>query len=109
MKLRLGFVSNSSSSCFICNTDKTEEEIVDYLKKLLDIYNEGVGTSYTFEECFKPIRVGGECDEKELNNWDEQVNALGKVLIESEDDNSIPYQLFEIIEEAFDATRIHMG
>lgn len=36
-------------------------------------------------------------------------SALGKIIIEGTGDNSIPYELFEQIEELFSATRCHLG
>lgn len=109
MKLRLGFVSNSSSSSFICRTDKTEEEIILFLTKLLDLYNEATGTTLKYEDCFQQPRMGSKNDEKYLKDWEENIEAVGQVIIESAGDNSIPYELFDLINLAFNAERIHLG
>lgn len=36
-------------------------------------------------------------------------DLVGKLIINSADDNTIPYSLFELIEETFNGRRIHLG
>ena len=36
-------------------------------------------------------------------------SAPGKLIIESASDNSIPYEIWEMLVSRFDATRIHLG
>ena len=43
MKVRTSFVSNSSSSSFICNVDMTPDEAGEELRRILGLYNEMMG------------------------------------------------------------------
>jgi hypothetical protein len=109
MKLRLGFVSNSSSSCFICSTDKTEEEVLHLLNKMIELYNEASGESYTFDDVFLQPKMGSKKLDDELEDYADEADTTGKLIIESRSDNTIPSELFDLIEMAFNATRIHLG
>ena len=52
---------------------------------------------------------------KELNtniyawNWESTKENLGKVIILSASDNTIPYVLFDLLEVTFDTCREHLG
>ena len=124
MKIRLGFVSNSSSEAFICVTNKDPKVISQELRDLLAVYNRMTGQSYRFSGVFKepdkseniPLGViqAYVSDHKQnpplfTNLKDDWNDLRGKIIIESAEDNSIPYALFEIIEEAYNATRLHLG
>jgi hypothetical protein len=178
MKIRKGFVSNSSSSCFIINAnyrtgglkkDFSSEEIVESLKIMLDCYKKLFDFDLTYDEVFDDPKIidkdflenvlihylrhddGMEVTDKKTiatlnakkkkckvrwkNSWqltdknkfyiadymaDERKNPehwwvidvkdiMGKTAIMSASDNSIPGELFELIELKFQANRIHMG
>lgn len=110
MKIRTGFVSNSSSSSFICNTKMTVEEVTESLQIMLDFYNKINDMNLPFDCVFEPPFIA---DETYGNNWKyhypEMSRASGKVIIHSDSDNTIPYELFEFIESKFDARRFHLG
>lgn len=117
MKLRLDFVTNSSSSCFVCKTDKSIGEIRFQLQVMLDTYNLTTGKTLAFEDVFEEPFIS---DNPEAINesatghyWSYDKKELkemqNKVLIYSASDNTIPYSLWELIEEAFDAIRKHLG
>jgi hypothetical protein len=119
MKIRNGFVSNSSSSCFVCQTgyccdnkNYTIEETEGILQKILDFYNEIFGEDENFSEVFGEIKIADEKDMDSLEyytrGWDGDT-IKGKILIYSCEDNSIPYEVFDIIENKFNAQRIHLG
>ena len=129
MKFRIGFVSNSSSEAFICETNKDIDQIETELRWLVMLYNVMTGHEHEFLEVFmSPVKVDENTptnavrsyleyyrNDKSMyiselhdtENYDD--NLIGKVIIYSHSDNTVPYSLFEIIEEAYNATRIHMG
>jgi len=117
MKIRNGFVSNSSSSCFVCNCygngkDYTVEEAKEILQKMLDFTNEMFGYEDTFDKVFAEPQIGDMADVGFLTNWDDRwtkENVFGKLLILSASDNTIPYELYGLIESKFDAWREHLG
>lgn len=111
MKIRNGFVSNSSSEAFICNTDLNIKEVKEILQKILNFYNDIFNENITFEETFKNPEICTEADLSYLKGWSYKYNKddLTKVIIYSETDNSIPYCIFDIIENKFGAWRYHLG
>ena len=167
-------ITNSSSELFVCNTEKTKEEIMEMLDLLSGITgHHGVGDSAVYQgvEGFKQIldRLGSYADgalysmvskfvpwqemsglhiprfdsnvyynlrrgedeewdvyyarqdkmrtdhENEVKAWiDANEELLAKhvgtiTVIESEDDNSIPYDLFDLLETRLRAVRFHLG
>jgi len=114
MKIRAGFVSNSSSSCFICGKwgmcKYSIKETIDILQKILDFYNGLEEENLFFNDVFEKPRKAKKEDIKFLINWDVPENRTkGKTLIFSKRDNSVPYLLFGFIEQKFAAERIHLG
>lgn len=113
MKIRTGFISNSSSSNFLCKGKFTPEEAKVILQKMLDFYNDMNDTNKTFENVFEEPGLGTQGDLKlyvegwEINVTEEEV--IGHLIINGCDDNSIPYELFDLIESKFDAQRFHLG
>ena len=120
MKIRNGFVSNSSSSCFICNydgkgKDYTVEEAITILEVMLDFHNKMLNeNAYDdhFDDMFGEIYVGEEGDSGVLRGWEEYHDVKqthGRLIISSSSDNSIPWYMQDIIAEKFNATRLHLG
>lgn len=62
----------------------------------------------TWEDYWKRLDKWRDQQEEE---WikNESGKYVGRVLIYSADDNSIPWELFELIERKFNATRVHLG
>lgn len=112
MKVRSGFVSNSSSSSFVCNTTMTIKDVEKTLHQLLDFYNEFFNENLKFDEVFKkPFYPTKEFVKHMNEEWGHLYYDYSedKMVIESTDDNSIPYALFDLIEKKFDACRNHLG
>ncbi len=113
MKSRLGFVSNSSSSSFICyNSDISVEQAEEILRELLDFYdrfiNEPTGCGgVIYEDVFHVEKSSGVgYDKAGAGVKDIYVHPAGALVIKSASDNSIPYLLTDWIEERFNARRI---
>ena len=138
MKIRTGFVSNSSSSSFICLSKVSAKTAKERLKALLDVYNLLTDSKLTFEETFQDPFVVSSHDKKSkeykdrMQGWifgkdapyknvrvgvfgmsdtviGKETDLDGKLIINSTNDNTVPYTLYELIEEAFNAERIHLG
>jgi len=126
MKIRSGFVSNSSSSSFICSSTLSVKEAEEKLKIMVNFYNDLCGTSLKFEDVFqKPFKITKDKKSKKykgfISNWifgknsqgvyrvNEQKDLDGKLIINSSDDNSIPWELFELVSSFFDGRRVHLG
>jgi hypothetical protein len=112
-------ITNSSSELFICDTDKPVGVVRQLLVGLLYLYNRQFETDYAFEQVFKEPKMeslrfildyyylGSSYKAslaKRVEEKDEQV-----LIIESESDNTIPYEMFDWIERLFNACRSHQG
>ena len=110
MKARNGFVSNSSSSCFVCSTDMTVDEVREKLADLLEMHNEYMNEFLEFDSVFQEPFVADDDFCKEDWRSDFGLDKVqGKVLIISTSDNTIPYEMWDYIEGKFDAYRVHCG
>lgn len=115
MKIRQGFVSNSSSSSFICHTKLSIDEVNEILQEMLDFYNKIYNDEKQFHDVFDYTR---KLDTEDIVNWNKDYGEyyckldeddIGAINIRSCYDNSIPYTLFDFICEKFNGHRIHLG
>ena len=111
MKIRAGFISNSSTSSFVC--DIKDKALVDSkMRKIIEFWNEISGCTYALD-CYTIFKVDKEYIKKINDEWEFPdklfKDDLGKIVIEGKQDNSMPYQTFEIIENVFNAHRYHLG
>ena len=94
MKVRGGFVSNSSSSSFLIKTDMSKKEIKELLQNVLDIHNKYIRenkTKLAYEDVYSELYdIPG-----------------GRTVIETNGDNSIPYWISEFLEMKFNVLSIH--
>ena len=101
MKVRTGFVSNSSSSSFICDTELSAKEVEVQLREMLEAFGTLMGEEYNYDEVFSPVEQGVE-RYSDFYNRDMKVTD---VIIDSRSDNTLPSGMWDFIEERFNATR----
>jgi hypothetical protein len=100
--------------CNCCGNGKdyTVEEAKEILQKMIDFSNDMFGNNDTLEDVFDEPKIADLNDVDFLKDWDDrwtEENVMGKLLIFSASDNTIPYELFNLIESKFDAWREHLG
>ena len=131
MKIRKGFVSNSSSSSFILDyySDKdkiiTLEKVKELLNKLVEV-EQIFNPKIKFEDIFnlkfdaESMCVGNKNDDiiERRTKWEDDFDTNdktdfkkceGKIIINSADDNSIPYWMKEFLEDKLNAKYWHWG
>ena len=111
MKIRTGFVSNSSSEAFLCRTECSIKETREILQKMLTFHNDTFGHSSSFEDTFEDPRIATEQDINMLEDYGYRPTpeSYTSIMICSADDNSVPYELFDLIDSKFNAWRVHLG
>jgi len=119
MKIRLGFVSNSSSEAFICPKDMNLDldQVKDILEEMVNAYNSIYGLygeeerkDLSFDDMFQEPKMIDSKDMKILKDFDYWTTPTKEqIIIYSMDDNSIPYGIVELIESRFQADRVHLG
>ena len=106
MKTRYGFVSNSSSSSFICNAEARCD--IDVIMSKIIKASKILGITFSKDDY--EIIVADKEYSDYINNWDNSCGDISdKVIIKSTSDNSIPSELFDIIERLTNSIRIHLG
>lgn len=127
MKTRQGFVSNSSSSSFICMKDgMTVERATEIMDTLVDMYKViNDRSEYPFTSDDYKISIADDEWLEEMEGWFEcyrdgynyylgeglkdPQKFKGKIIIDSTCDNTIPYVLFDLMEQTFETKRLHLG
>lgn len=113
MKIRDGFVSNSSSSSFVCSTDLSVDQVKTKLDIMVEMYNRLFDVEETFDSMFEYPFVLSQNNiegyQKMIADYGGASVSVGNIIINSSDDNSIPWMLHTAIEDLFRANRIHLG
>ena len=113
-------ITNSSSELFVCDCGRDINAVEDMLQDMLDLHNKMFDEDRTFNDCFGDIyKIKDEDEARSLidkvsyfsynNKSFNAENYVGNIVIESDSDNSIPFELFDLIESGFNARRIHLG
>lgn len=108
-------ITNSSTELFVCDTKKSLDQVKEILEKMLDLYNSTLEDEhpYSFEDVFcEPYIYTKEIYERKKDDdyWGyDNEETIGKIIIMSSSDNSIPFSLFDLIEDVFNANRKHLG
>lgn len=111
-------ITNSSSELFICSGTKSVEVIKEAILDCVKIYNAEMSNSKekyhgdpinldaVFDGIFQEPRLATENDTDDNYgfSW-----SKGQIILESWGDNSVPYELMEIIEKFLVVERYHLG
>lgn len=120
MKIRNGFVSNSSSGSFIFPKSMSCDEVEEKLNLLIDFANKvKPNANYTFYsifDCVFPMdenyiqMFGNKLPEfEEIGRRGLIEEYVGACIVDTAHDNSVPYWMNNLLCELFGATYIHHG
>jgi hypothetical protein len=125
-------ITNSSSELFVCNKEKSldtvkkvlEEKWAEFIKSHPNQYDyegdDGKRVVVANKESVWDVlhvRQGPSEHEQEVIDGKSEWGGWGyeshlkkdTILIQSNDDNSIPFDFFDVIEDVFDCDRVHLG
>lgn len=124
----LDIITNSSTELFVCNKKKELSEVKEILIEIIEGWKKICKSDpdYEFEFEFDKMfdepyiytRENYEIDkanfknEAEFARWSygyEIEENIGRIIIRSQTDNSIPYELWDKINDIFDAKNYHLG
>ena len=120
MKIRSGFVSNSSTSSFICGPGVTVEKAAKAMKKIEELsidLGKITGHNEVLSQRDYTIFIAKEDylnrsyleDRTPEGDYIREARGEERVVVQETKDNAIPYGLNELIEEYLDAYRIYLG
>lgn len=103
-------ITNSSTEIFICNTDKSLDQVESILRDKLGAFNALHDTSHVFEDTFEKPYVYTQDMLDDDSGWDySRADNVGKIMIIGAEDNSVPYEMWDLINDIFDAHNEHLG
>ena len=104
-------ITNSSTELFVLDVDKSLEVVKDILQEAINLHNKATNTDYKFEDIFDEPYIGSA--DRALEGWNSYYKSDKKeaIIIIGASDNSIPYWMWEFMEEAFghSTERFHLG
>ena len=102
-------ITNSSTELFVLDTNKSLKTIKEILQEAIDLHNSSMGTNLKFEDVFDDPYIG----EAPLGGWEDFYTSkiIGGVVLKGASDNSIPFWMFDFIENIFGwrTERFHLG
>jgi hypothetical protein len=105
-------ITNSSTELFVCDTEKSVEQVAGLLMAKLEEYNSNNECSYKFDDVFDYPYVYTKKHLDESNEyawgWENAAN-IGKIIICGRSDNSIPYDMWDLINDLFNGHNHHLG
>lgn len=111
MKIRTGFVSNSSSEAFVCNSGHSIKETKIILQEIITFYNKMFEEDLDFYDVFEDPKIVTKEDIDMLKDYGHKAKPedYTSVIIYSAGSNSVPYTMFDIIDKKFDSWKVHLG
>lgn len=117
MKIRASFVTNSSSGCFVCfGEGLTVEGVKKDLEVMLGFYNSFFDRSMEFNDVFEEPMIADEHDQARINSnlvyrgpEYARDDLVGKIIIYTASDNSVPHELWNIMDLKFNTNYFHFG
>jgi len=104
-------ITNSSTELFVLDTKKSLGVVRDILQCAIDLHNKAHGTHLAFENIFAEPYIGS--GEDALDGWTEHYSSKvsNGIIIRGAQDNSIPYWMFDFIEDVFgwETEQFHLG
>ena len=114
-------ITNSSTELFVCDDEKTLEEVKNLLQEKWKLFRE-LYDGNPKEDVFDILNVElvdkkymVKVEEARKGEWGYWLDGYGvstkdgDVHISGNDDNSIPYEFWDVIEKLFNTTRYHLG
>ena len=108
MKIRNGFVSNSSSSSFVIDDKNCDiDEVELFMEKLSEFYKENFESDYHNPDSYSVDKISKQDIDDEYSSYND--DDLNKIVIHETSDNSFPSSYEDLICEKFDCRRIYHG
>lgn len=113
-------ITNSSSELFVIKgTDEGKNSVVKLIEALRDVLDDDLGLSFEYAandmRCDHTETYGKTVYHLNSDGWDYEYDK-GDLIIESHDDNTIPFPIMELleysdtlIEEVSSSKRYHLG
>ena len=104
-------ITNSSTELFVLDTEKSVDVVKDILTTAVELHNKSTGENNEFDHIFGEVYFGNV--REALDGWTDYYKSEDKeaVIIKGYGDNSIPYWMFDFIENIFGygTKRYHLG
>ena len=108
----LDIITNSSSELFVIDNETSVEVVEEILRSIVSKWNDDQDDPRQFNSMMTVRTLVEEdlLDAEDGWGWGyETPENLGKVIIESVNDNTIPWEIMERIQGKFETKRWHLG